>query len=325
MKIVADSHIPFIREYFAAEGELLLKPGRAISPADVKEADILLVRSITQVNASLLAGSRVQFVGTVTAGADHLDTEWLSQAGIFYACARGFNAPPVADYVLSVIAALQQKSLLAKQDLKVAVIGVGCAGGEVLKRLGQLQMEVICSDPLRAEQEADFYSLPLSEIEDVDCISLHVPLTKTGAFPTHHFIDRVFLERQKPGAVLLNASRGQVLHAEDLLHYGKHLRWCFDVWPREPHIDPALLNHASIATPHIAGYSLQSKMRGIEMIYQIACEKNLIPHRIKPTGSMPVRRLVLTTEQSWQAVVLAVFDPLRMTAELRRALLSETK
>jgi erythronate-4-phosphate dehydrogenase len=324
MKIVADAYIPFIKEYFAAEGELLLKPGRTISHADVIDADLLLVRSITPVNAALLAGTSVRFVGSVTAGADHLDTEWLMQAGITFAVASGFNAPPVADYVIAVIAALQQKQMLAAKQLKIALIGVGHVGQQVMARLAGLQIEVICSDPLRAEQEKEFCSLALSDIKDVDCISLHVPLTKTGAYPTHHFIDHAFLERQKPGAVLVNASRGQVIHAEDLLHYGQHLRWCLDVWPKEPHVDQELLTQAVIATPHIAGYSLQSKMRGIDMIYHLACEKNLIPHRSKPTVSMQKQRLELKHERSWQEVVLSVFDPFKMTEEMRKTLMPHT-
>src|SRR3990167_10962095 len=114
MKIVADEHIPFIHEFFAGAGELHLKPGRLLTASDVKQADMLLVRSITPVNEALLAGSAVKFVGSVTAGADHLDHEWLTQAGVTYRVAAGFNAPPVSDYVVSVVAALLPHQLLKK-------------------------------------------------------------------------------------------------------------------------------------------------------------------------------------------------------------------
>src|SRR5580658_2817626 len=135
MKIVADKHIPYVEEYFHAHGDLILKPGRSISPQDVQDADMLLVRSITQVNQALLEQSRVKFVGSVTAGADHLDTKWLDMAGITWRVAKGFNAPPVADYVVSVVAALQRRQLLAQYGAKAAVIGVGSVGSLVAEKL----------------------------------------------------------------------------------------------------------------------------------------------------------------------------------------------
>ncbi len=118
MKIIADANIPFINEYFGAYGELVLEPGRAITHSDVKDADMLLVRSITHVDKTLLADTSVKFVGSVTAGADHLDTNWLDEAGIAWSVATGFNAPPVADYVVSVIAAMQMKQLLPSRKIQ---------------------------------------------------------------------------------------------------------------------------------------------------------------------------------------------------------------
>ena len=106
MKIVADQHIPFIQQYFSEE-ELVLIPGRFIKANDVRDADMLIVRTVTRVDQALLEHSRVRFVGSVTAGADHLDLRWLKKAGIQVSLASGFNAPPVADYIVSVIAALQ--------------------------------------------------------------------------------------------------------------------------------------------------------------------------------------------------------------------------
>lgn len=148
MRIIADSHIPFVKEYFGSYGELILKPGRSISPDDVKDAHILLVRSITPVNEKLLAHSKVKFVGSVTAGADHLDTEWLDQAGILWGIASGFNAPPVADYVVSVIAALQKKQMLLNKSLTAAVIGVGNVGRLVVEKLKILNFDILLSDPI---------------------------------------------------------------------------------------------------------------------------------------------------------------------------------
>lgn len=320
MKIVADINIPFINEYFAECGDLILKSGRAISPDDVKDADILLVRSITPVNQTLLENSSVKFVGSITAGADHLDVEWLNKANIIWQIAAGFNAPPVADYVVSVIAALQQQGLLQQPNKKAAVIGVGNVGRLVVKHLQLLGFEILPVDPLRAEQEKDFISLPFADIQDVDLISLHVPLTKSGKYPTYQLIDKTFLQKQKKGCVLLNASRGAVIHAEDLKKFGTHCHWCFDVWPNEPHLDKEILAKALIATPHIAGYAVQSKIRGIEMIYRALCNTELIKAKSISPIIMPQQKLTIAN-QCWQEIVLNIFNPLVFTQQLREVLI----
>ena len=325
MKIVADQHIPFVADYFGSYGELILKSGRAITAEEVKDADILLVRSVTQVNEKLLSGSRVKFVGSVTAGADHLDTAWLDKAGIRWCVAAGFNAPPVADYVVSVVAALQRKQIMMPAGMRAAVIGMGHVGKLVAERLKLLNMEVIVCDPLRAQMENNFDSVQLDEIADVDFISLHVPLTRIGDHPTYHFIDKAFLKRQKQQAVLLNASRGSVMDAQALMLYGIHLHWCFDVWDNEPHIDKNMLNRSLIATPHIAGYSVQSKIRGMELIYQAACAQKIIEPTVVSPVEMPRQVLQFSgAHHHWQDIVLGVFNPLILTAMMRTQLLSES-
>jgi erythronate-4-phosphate dehydrogenase len=324
MKIVADEQIPFVTDYFGAYGELVLKAGRDISRDDVKDADILLVRSITRVDEKLLADTNVKFVGSVTAGADHLDTAWLNQANIKWSVAHGFNAPPVADYVVSVVAALQRKQTLGQSNMRAAVIGVGNVGQLVADRLALLHFDVIHCDPLREKFDARFHSVNLNAIEDVDLISIHVPLTTGGEHPTHHFIDKNFLQRQKPNTVLLNASRGAVIDSQMLMLHGTHLHWCFDVWENEPHVDKNMLNRALIATPHIAGYSVQSKIRGIDMIYRAACDQEIIsPGRLSPLA-LPHQDLFFSgTNHHWQDVVMGVFNPLIMTAMMRTQLLPD--
>jgi erythronate-4-phosphate dehydrogenase len=322
MKIVADSHIPFVEEYFAAYGELVLKSGRAISHEDVKDADILLVRSITHVNEKLLANTKVKFVGSVTAGADHLDTAWLESQGILWSVADGFNAPPVADYVVSVIAALQTRQLLVEKKLKAVVIGVGNVGRLVVDKLRALGFDVLQCDPLRAEKEQGFSSISINDIEEVDLITLHVPLTRTGPHATHHVIGGDFLRKQKPGCVLINASRGAVIHSNDLMQHGKHLYWCLDVWEHEPTIEKAILERAMIGTPHIAGYSVQSRVRGIQIVYQQACKKGVIEPQALTPIDIPYQHLSFAGgDYGWRDIVLGVFNPFLLTAMLRAAIL----
>lgn len=318
MKIIADKHIPFVKEYFGACGDLVLKAGRLITNADVKDADMLLVRSITHVDEALLTGSNVKFVASITAGADHLDTKWLDAQGIVWSNAHGFNAPPVADYVVSIVAALERRGQLQRKNLKAAVIGVGNVGKLVVERLKHLGFEVILCDPFRAIHESGFHSVPLSEIADVDLITVHVPLVRSGLYPTYHFINKEFLQRQKMGCVLINASRGSVINSNDLLEYGEHLHWCFDVWEHEPKINKNVFADALLATPHIAGYSVQSKMRGTEMIYRIACEKNMISPQNVTTIEMPRQHLSFAGDKHhWQDIVLGVFNPMILTAMMR--------
>lgn len=318
MKIIADNHIPFVKEYFGACGDLVLKAGRSITNNDVKDADMLLVRSITHVDEALLANSKVKFVASITAGADHLDTKWLDAQGIAWCNAHGFNAPPVADYVVSVIAALERRGQLQRKNMKAAVIGVGNVGKLVNERLQSLGFDVVLCDPLRAEHESNFHSVSMSEIADVDLITVHVPLIRSGLYPTYHFINKEFLQQQKLGCVLINASRGSVINSQDLIEHGAHLHWCFDVWEHEPKINMDVFADALLATPHIAGYSVQSKMRGTEMIYRIACEKNMISPQNVATIEMPQQHLPFAGDKHhWQDIVLGIFNPMVMTAMMR--------
>ncbi|HTM63792.1 MAG TPA: 4-phosphoerythronate dehydrogenase [Gammaproteobacteria bacterium] len=318
MKIVADAHLPYLKEYFGQYGEIRSVLGREMGPDDVKDADILLVRAVTNVDEKLLGRSRIKFVGSMTAGLDHLDVKWLQKSGIAFSSAPGFNAPPVADYVVSMIAALMRKRLLPQTRIKAAVIGAGNVGSLVIKNLDLLGIDLVVCDPLRAETEPGFVSTPIDEIKDVDLITLHVPLTKDGAYPTHHFIDSDFILRQKPGTVMLNASRGGVVDSAALLQHGSHLVWCLDVFENEPEIDKQLLERAVIATPHIAGYSQQSKVRGMSMIYQAACQAGVVESQQKEPIAMPHQTLNYSGMQHhWQDIVLGIFNPVVMTAMMQ--------
>ena len=312
MKIIADNHIAFVQHYFAHAGELVLKPGRTLTAAEVRDADILLVRSITRVDEALLKDSRVKFVGSVTAGADHLDGAWLDRAGIAWSVAAGFNAPPVADYVMSVLAALQQEKKLAETGLKIAVVGVGHVGRLVVEYSRALGHTVIKCDPLRAEQEKDTSFVRLQDIAEVDVVSLHVPLTQEGEHATHHFIAAEFLQRQKPGCVLINTARGAVLDSQAFKKHGKHLLGCFDVWENEPNIDKEILAQATIATPHIAGYSTQAKLRGIEMIYRRMLEMGIIQPGNVTSLALP--------QPTWRDMALAIFNLRYMKQEMQKGL-----
>jgi erythronate-4-phosphate dehydrogenase len=321
MKIVADENIPLVDYYFGSYGELVLKPGRAISQEDLLDADILLVRSITKVDQALLKGTSVKFVGSSTTGEDHMDTGWLTEAGIQWSIAYSCNAKAVVEYVISVIAALQKMHHLMQKNGRAAVIGVGTIGSQVAEKLKILGWEVLLCDPFRLTKERDFPGVFLEDLSDLDFITLHTPLTYEGTYPTYHLIEKKFLQRQKKNCVLLNTGRGPVIHFDDLKQYGQTLIWCLDVWENEPLIDEDILQKSMIATPHIAGYSVQSKYRGIEMIYQAAIQQGVIPARNMSKIEYPHSVLSFSNQLvDWCDVILQIYNPLKTTKTMKEAI-----
>lgn len=326
MKIIADENIPLVNELFAPLGEVILLPGRKISHREVADADILLVRSVTQVNEALLADSKVKFVGTATTGIDHVDTAWLEKNHIAFADAKGANAQAVAEYVICCIANLQQRGLLPKKALSAGIIGVGHVGSNVALLLKRLGFHVLLNDPPRAEQEKNFVSTPLEKFIDVDLVCLHTPLTLNGSFPTYHLIEKNFLQQLKLGCVLLNAGRGAVINSSDLLQYGRHLIWCLDVFENEPDIDRDILKNAAIATPHIAGYTVEAKLHGALMLYQAAQKALNFPATAMTQSFFPHIGLTLSSStSSWQDVLLQVYNPLNDTENMCKTLLNLPK
>jgi len=326
MKIIADEEIPFVSHYFGHCGQIIFKQGRTLTRNDLLDADILLARSVTQINQSLLEGTSVRFVGSTVTGLDHIDTDWLEQQGIRWANAPGCNADAVAEYAVCVIAALQQAEILSTNKIRAGVIGVGKIGSRVVEKLKLLNVDVVQCDPVRAENENDFVSTPLDQFSDLDFITLHTPLTHGGKYPTFHMIDKKFLRRQKPGCILLNTGRGAAINFEDLKNHGRHLKWCFDVWEHEPEIDREILNAAVIATQHIAGHSIQAKYRGIEMVYQKALEMGVIPNEVITPINYPKKTISFSGKKmEWRDVILGIFDVLKYTQYIKSELLNSKK
>lgn len=280
MKIVADANILDVEPGFSEYGELVLRPGREISAADVRDADALIVRSITRVDAALLEGSRVQFVATATSGTDHLDLEWLHRSGITVADAAGCNANAVAAYVM---AALQE--LVVPENCQALVIGAGHVGARVLHRLQRKGVACRVVDPFVEERgiaeavrrdfddrapEPVFTDLDKA-LAQADIVSVHVPLTAGGAHPTRGLLSAERLSLLRPGSVLINTARGEVLDEialkQRLLQRGD-LQAVLDVFHNEPEIDRELIHLARIATPHIAGYSRAAKQAGTARVLE---------------------------------------------------------
>ena len=275
MKIIADQNIPFVEECFSSIGQVTLVSGREVTSDLVKDADILLVRSITKVNADLLAGSRVQFVATATIGTEHVDQEYLAANDIGFASAPGSNANSVAEYIVAALLALGKKYQFQLEGQSIGIVGVGNVGRRVESKCRALGMNVVLNDPPLARQTGDTKYRPLEEIFECDFITMHTPLTKDGPDPTYHLTDAGFFASMKQGAVFLNSARGKVQDEAALkqtLQAGKLGGVVLDVWETEPKVDPWLLQHVDLSTPHIAGYSYDGKIAGMVMIYDAACE-----------------------------------------------------
>ncbi len=276
MKLYIDENIPYAKQFFSGFGQLQFFSGRTVTAEQLGDADVLLVRSITQVNETLLKFSdNLQFVGTATIGTDHIDQSYLSNKGINFSSAPGCNKISVAEYILSALLILAEQKQFQLINKTVAIVGAGNTGSAVYARLTALGITCKLYDPplQRAGDRRVFCSF--DEVIKADIISLHVPKIATGEFATVHMFNDTVLNQLGEHQCLINASRGEVIDNLALLQRAQQESppsLILDVWENEPNVEKALLPYVLLATPHIAGYSLDGKARGTEMLYQALCE-----------------------------------------------------
>ncbi len=274
LKIVADRDIPALVSTLGHVGTVIEMPGSDIGRIAVQDADVLLVRSVTRVDANLLEGADVRFVGSATSGTDHIDVDYLAARGIQFVSAPGCNAPSVADYVMAAAFSILVRLEWALQQLTVGIVGYGNVGSRVASRLRRAGATVIVNDPplesLDPKFAGDLEAVPLNELlERSNLISLHVPLTRDVPFPTERLIGRAELDRMRRDAILINTSRGAVIDETALItsmlssEIGPVV---LDVFDNEPAPDRLLIDRAEVATPHIAGYALDSKLEGARVM-----------------------------------------------------------
>jgi erythronate-4-phosphate dehydrogenase len=275
MKIVADQNIPFVENCFAHLGKVELFPGRKITPDAVADADALMVRSVTKVNESLLAQSKVRFVATATIGVEHVDLDCLARRGIGFASAPGSNANSVAEFIVAALLALGKKYKFTLADKSIGIVGVGNVGSRVAVKCAALGMKTVLNDPPLSRKTGNPKYRPLDEVYGCDFVTFHTPLTKDGTDKTYHLADSAFFGKLKKGAFFFNTSRGSVMETNALkqaMAEKKLAGVVLDVWENEPNIDPELLAHVDLSTPHIAGYSFDGKVAGLIMIYNAVCD-----------------------------------------------------
>lgn len=321
LRIVADENIPGLERWFGDLGTITTLPGRTMTRNDLMSADVLLVRSVTQVNESLLQGTPVRFVGSCTIGTDHLDVHWLERQGIHWSAAPGCNANSVVEYVFCALAALN----VDWRGRRFGIVGCGNVGGLLQRRLQQLGIPCKVYDPWKPENP-DAASLEAVLQQDVVC--LHAPLVKDGPYPSLHMLDEAALKLVRPDAVLVSAGRGAVIDNTALLNMyqkGRPFTAVLDVWENEPDINLELLHKVDLGSPHIAGYSHDGKLAGTRMIREALDLALQSPGAAVVTGELDgaAQLTALSTKaqgfDALRALLLQMYDPREDDQRLRAA------
>ena len=265
-RVVIDSAIRVTNRLRALPIDLIPIAGGEISNNSLIGAQALLTRTVTRVDESLLAKTGVEFVGTASAGTDHIDFEYLAANDISFASAAGCNAAAVGDYVLSAISLCGRlEDVVYGSD--VGLVGYGYVGRALANRLSRLGATVKVYDPWVTEFAADVESVTLGEVLDCSVVSLHAALVKTAPFPSHHMIGIKEADLVKRDALFINAGRGSLMSVEAVERLlERDVEVVLDTWPTEPHVPTELLNRVRFGTPHIAGYSEVSKNNATDFL-----------------------------------------------------------
>jgi erythronate-4-phosphate dehydrogenase len=327
MIIAVDSRVPYWNEAFGSIGEVRPFAARKLTRTDLRDVDALVVRTTVTVNSELLEGTPVRFVGTATAGMDHLDPRYLTSRGIYFTSAAGSNANGVADYFAAALLLLAGRRGWDLRRKTIGVVGVGHVGSRVARNARAFGMEVLlCDPPLRELTGETRYGF-LQDVLGADVLTFHVPLTTEGPYPTWHMVDRDLLTRLPGGQLLINAARGPVISGTDLLAVGfgegKIAGAVLDVFEGEPRIDLTLVDRAELASAHIAGYSLDGKVRATEMILDEICrffgvEKHWDASSVSPASRTLAPRLPEPDVQNAVGSIVAqAYDILQDDAKIR--------
>ena len=287
MKIVVDDKIPFIREAISQiSTDVIYKPGIAISPDDIHDADALIIRTRTRCDEALLKGSKVSFIATATIGYDHLDIEYLKRTHITWTNCPGCNANSVGQYIHSCLLLLEKEKGYDLSKTTVGLVGVGHVGHAVIEAIRPLGVQILLNDPpqkeaLRKAGKPHEFFLKMEELQEkCNIISFHTPLITKGPYPTFHLANKTFFNALKKQPIIINTSRGAVVDNTDVL---QALKDCIirdaiiDTWENEPNINQELLNLIYIGTPHIAGYSADGKANATRMALTALCNHFHLP------------------------------------------------
>ncbi len=271
MKLIIDDACYAYDEIFSQFGEITTMAGRDINADSVKDADILIVRSRTQVNEALLKDSSVKFVGSTVAGLDHVDQDYLKANNIEFFSAQGCNSMAVAEFVISTIINLADKHNFNYQDKTLGIIGVGNVGSRLAAKAELLGIKTLLNDPIRQENENLPNFVDLDTALSADIVTFHTPLTFDGPYPSYKLLNQGNFHNITNQTILFNAARGGVI-VEEIWEKTQTLENVIDCWENEPNINKKLQDSAYLASPHIAGHSVDAKFMGSFMVYEALCD-----------------------------------------------------
>lgn len=338
LTIVADSNIASLDEFFNVQTlsqdryqtvNIIKVAGRDINAQLVAELqpEVLLIRSVTQVNNQLLDDNQsVRFVGSATIGTDHVDQDYLMKRNIIFANAAGSSRHSVAQYVLTAILTLCPEYW--QQPLTLGIIGLGNIGSTLAQYATDLGWQVLGYDPLLPASEVNNASFE-QVVSQSDVISLHVPLTDkknhddlgSSDYPTRHLINKTVLGAMPSETLLINSARGPVIDnaALEIDIEENNRQVVLDVFEHEPQISEQLLSKLTIATPHIAGYTLEGKLRGTQMVYEALCEAFAVTPMQAMQKLLPVNMYLWSELKAYPDRLVKFYDIMQDDKELRAA------
>ncbi|HIB31308.1 MAG TPA: 4-phosphoerythronate dehydrogenase [Candidatus Thioglobus sp.] len=271
MKLIIDDACYAYDEIFSQFGEIVTMAGRDINTVSVKDADVLIVRSRTKVNEELLKGSSVKFVGSTVAGLDHVDEDYLQANNIKFFSAQGCNSMAVAEFVIATILNLAKKHNFNYQEKTLGIIGVGNVGSRLAAKAELLGIKTLLNDPIRQNKENLPNFVDLDTALSADIVTFHTPLTFDGDYPSYKLLHEDNFHNITDQTILFNAARGGVI-VEEIWEKTRTLENIIDCWENEPNINQNLQKTAYLASPHIAGHSVDAKFMGSFMVYKALCK-----------------------------------------------------
>ena len=290
-KIIADKDIPFLNGVLEPYANVTYLPGRQITRDTLKDADAILIRTRTKCYESNLKGTSVRFIGTATIGFDHIDTQYCEENNIKWTNAPGCNSSSVQQYIAGALLKMASESGFNLAEKTIGIIGVGNVGTKVEKFAGIMGMNVLLNDPPRARKEGEKNFVNFEKIlYESDIVTVHVPLNIVGEDCTHHLFNDMSFKKINKGAWFINSSRGEIVDTiavKNAIESGKLRGIVLDVWENEPFIDLELMARAFIATPHIAGYSIDGKANGTAMVVNALCKYFDLPLKDWYPGNVP--------------------------------------
>ena len=312
MKILVDNKIPYIHDAICLlTDDVVYLPATEFTSSNVKDADVLIVRTRIKCNKELLEGSKVKFIATATIGFDHIDTEYCKEKGIVWKNAPGCNANSVRQYIQSSFILLEKEYFGSLKGLTLGIVGVGHVGSKIAELAEEFGLNVLLNDPLRCDNEKDFDHHQLIELAELaDIITFHVPLSREGKYPTYHLGNDFFFRSLKKKPIIINSSRGEVIDTSSLKKYlDCHVvsQAIIDVWENEPHIDFDLLEKVFLGTPHIAGYSADGKAKATEMSLNAISDYYKLDVNIKIEHPTPSDTQIIAKDK--KEALLKIYDP----------------